>query len=44
MLGGLTDAISTTLNAGLHIAKGLPLEGSYSQFHYARQKNSPRSS
>ncbi|CAM3629649.1 xanthine dehydrogenase family protein molybdopterin-binding subunit [Kibdelosporangium persicum] len=41
MLGGLTDAISTTLRAGLHIEKGLPLEGSYSQFHYARQKDSP---
>ncbi len=41
MLGGLTDAISTTLRAGLHIEKGLPLEGSYSQFHYARQRNSP---
>ena len=41
MLGGLTDAISTVLRAGLHIDHGLPLEGSYSQFHYARQKNSP---
>lgn len=41
MLGGLTDAISTTLRAGLHIERGLPLEGSYSQFHYARQRNSP---
>jgi isoquinoline 1-oxidoreductase beta subunit len=41
LLGGLTDAISTTLTAGLHIDKGLPLEGSYSQFHYARQRNSP---
>ncbi|MDO0930525.1 molybdopterin-dependent oxidoreductase [Streptomyces sp. DG2A-72] len=41
MVGGLTDAISTTLTAGLHIDKGLPLEGSYSQFHYARQRNSP---
>ncbi|MEV0067599.1 MULTISPECIES: xanthine dehydrogenase family protein molybdopterin-binding subunit [unclassified Amycolatopsis] len=41
MLGGLTDAISTTLTAGLHIDNGLPLEGSYSQFHYARQKNAP---
>jgi isoquinoline 1-oxidoreductase beta subunit len=41
MLGGLTDAISTTLRAGLHIDHGLPLEGSYSQFHYARQKDSP---
>ncbi|MEV6962331.1 molybdopterin cofactor-binding domain-containing protein [Streptomyces sp. NPDC051207] len=41
MLGGLTDAIATTLRAGLHIERGLPLEGSYSQFHYARQKDSP---
>jgi isoquinoline 1-oxidoreductase beta subunit len=41
LLGGLTDAISTTLRAGLHIDKGLPLEGSYSQFHYARQKDTP---
>jgi isoquinoline 1-oxidoreductase beta subunit len=42
MLGGLTDAISTTLRAGLHLRDGLPLEGSYSQFHYARQKDTPR--
>lgn len=41
MLGGLTDAIATTLRAGLHIVDGLPLEGSYSQFHYARQADSP---
>lgn len=41
LLGGLTDAISTTLSAGLHIDAGLPLEGSYSQFHYARQIDSP---
>ncbi|MDJ0394626.1 molybdopterin-dependent oxidoreductase [Rhodococcus sp. G-MC3] len=41
MLGGLTDAVSTVLSAGLHIDEGLPLEGSYSQFHYARQRNSP---
>ncbi|MGC9670487.1 molybdopterin cofactor-binding domain-containing protein [Planosporangium sp. 12N6] len=41
LLGGLTDAISTTLRAGLHIDRGLPLEGSYSQFHYARQRDTP---
>ncbi|MEU3752980.1 molybdopterin cofactor-binding domain-containing protein [Streptomyces olivoreticuli] len=41
LLGGLTDAISTTLRAGLHLDKGLPLEGSYSQFHYARQRDMP---
>ncbi|MGW5050280.1 molybdopterin cofactor-binding domain-containing protein [Actinokineospora sp. NPDC004072] len=41
LLGGLTDAIATTLTAGLHIHRGLPLEGSYSQFHYARQADTP---
>ncbi|AYJ47865.1 xanthine dehydrogenase family protein molybdopterin-binding subunit [Rhodococcus sp. P1Y] len=41
MQGGLTDAISTTLTAGLHIDAGLPLEGSFSQFHFARQRDSP---
>ncbi|NRQ48377.1 xanthine dehydrogenase family protein molybdopterin-binding subunit [Aeromicrobium stalagmiti] len=41
LLGGLTDAIGTTLRAGLHIKNGLPLEGSYSQFHYTRQADSP---
>ncbi|MFG2295911.1 molybdopterin cofactor-binding domain-containing protein [Streptomyces sp. NPDC048603] len=42
MAGGLVDAISTTLRAGLHIDKGLPVEGSYSQFHWARQQDTPR--
>ncbi|SFQ42280.1 isoquinoline 1-oxidoreductase, beta subunit [Amycolatopsis arida] len=42
LLGCLTDGIATVLRAGLHIDDGLPLEGSYSQFHYARQKDSPR--
>ncbi|MEB3371332.1 xanthine dehydrogenase family protein molybdopterin-binding subunit [Saccharopolyspora mangrovi] len=42
MISGLTDGISTTLRAGLHIKDGLPLEGSYSQSHFARQKDSPR--
>ncbi|MER5885457.1 molybdopterin cofactor-binding domain-containing protein [Streptomyces sp. NPDC001941] len=41
LLGGLTDGIATVLRAGLHFDNGLPLEGSYSQFHYARQKDSP---
>ncbi|HEV7980360.1 molybdopterin cofactor-binding domain-containing protein [Amycolatopsis sp.] len=41
LLGTLTDGISVVLRAGLHFDKGLPLEGSYSQFHYARQKDSP---
>lgn len=42
LLGGLTDAIATVLSAGLHIDRGLPLEGSFSQFRYARQRHSPR--
>jgi isoquinoline 1-oxidoreductase beta subunit len=42
LLGGLTDAISTVLKAGLHFEDGLPLEGSYSQFRYARQADTPR--
>ncbi|MBY4128407.1 molybdopterin-dependent oxidoreductase [Rhodococcus fascians] len=41
MIGCLMDGISTTLRAGLHYERGLPLEGSYSQFHYARQRDSP---
>ena len=39
--GGLAEAISLTLKAGLHIRDGLPLEGSYSQYHFARQKDFP---
>ncbi|RSS78151.1 xanthine dehydrogenase family protein molybdopterin-binding subunit [Streptomyces sp. WAC06614] len=42
MIGGLTDALSTTLRAGLHLDKGLPLEGSYRQFHWATQRDTPR--
>lgn len=41
LLGGLTDAIATTLRAGLHLQDGLFLEGSYSQFHYPRQRDIP---
>ena len=41
LLGGLTDAIATTLRAGLHLEDGLFLEGSYSQFHYPRQRDTP---
>ncbi len=43
LIGGLTDAIATTLRAGLHLDQGLFLEGSYSQFHYARQRDTPPS-
>ena len=41
MIGGLTDAISLVFRAGLHIDRGAPLEGSYSEYHYARQADSP---
>ena len=41
LLGGLTDAIATTLRAGLHLVDGGFLEGSYSQFHFPRQADSP---
>ncbi|WP_245721410.1 molybdopterin cofactor-binding domain-containing protein [Nocardia crassostreae] len=42
LMGGLTDAISTVLTAGLHIDRGLPLEGSYSHSHFARMRDTPR--
>lgn len=41
LISGMTDAISTVFRAGLHMDKGLPLEGSYSQSHFSRQKDSP---
>jgi isoquinoline 1-oxidoreductase beta subunit len=41
LLGGLTDAIAVTLRAGLHLEDGLFLEGSYSQFHFPRQRDVP---
>jgi isoquinoline 1-oxidoreductase beta subunit len=42
MQGGLCESISLVLTAGLHIQNGLPLEGSYSQYHFARMKNYPK--
>lgn len=39
--GGLTDAIGTVLRTGLHLRDGGFLEGSYSQFHFPRQADSP---
>jgi isoquinoline 1-oxidoreductase beta subunit len=40
--GGLVESISLVLTAGLHLDKGLPLEGSYSQYHFARMKSYPK--
>ncbi|MFJ3811660.1 molybdopterin cofactor-binding domain-containing protein [Streptomyces sp. NPDC090073] len=42
LLGGLTDAIATTLRASLHTDRQLPLEGIHSPFPYARQHDTPR--
>ncbi|MFL6141419.1 MAG: xanthine dehydrogenase family protein molybdopterin-binding subunit [Labedaea sp.] len=41
LLGGLTDGISTILQAGVHIDRGLPVEASFAQFHYAVQRHTP---
>lgn len=41
VLGGLTDGISVALSGGLHLRNGYFLEGSYHNFHYARQKDTP---
>ena len=40
--GGLMESIALVLSAGLHIEKGLPLEGSYSQYHFPRIKDYPK--
>jgi len=40
--GGLVESISLVLTAGLHFQNGLPLEGSYSQYHFARMKHYPK--
>lgn len=42
MQGCLNEAIAIVLNAGLHIENGLPLEGSYSQYHFSRMKHYPK--
>ncbi|MEV4730149.1 molybdopterin cofactor-binding domain-containing protein [Saccharopolyspora sp. NPDC049426] len=41
MMGGLTDAISTVLQAGIHIDNGAVREGSYADFKWARQRHTP---
>lgn len=41
MMGGLTDAISTVLQAGIHIDNGAVREGSYGDFMWARQRHTP---
>jgi isoquinoline 1-oxidoreductase beta subunit len=41
LMGAATDGISTVLRAGLHIDHGAVREGSFADFHYARQRHSP---
>ncbi|WP_233289104.1 molybdopterin cofactor-binding domain-containing protein [Kitasatospora sp. MBT63] len=41
LMGAVMDGISVTLQAGLHIDAGAVREGSFADFHYARQRHSP---
>lgn len=41
LMGTVIDGISTVLRAGLHIDRGAVREGSFADFHYARQRDAP---
>ncbi|MET7476574.1 molybdopterin cofactor-binding domain-containing protein [Streptomyces sp. NPDC005648] len=41
LMGATVDGISTILSAGLHIDRGAVREGSFSDFHWARQRHAP---
>ncbi|MFF1770173.1 molybdopterin cofactor-binding domain-containing protein [Streptomyces sp. NPDC058249] len=41
LMGTAVDGISTVLRAGLHIDRGAVREGSFADFHYARQRDAP---
>ena len=41
LMGATVDGISTILSAGLHIDRGAVREGSFSDFHGARQRHAP---
>lgn len=41
LMGTAVDGISTVLLAGLHIDRGAVREGSFADFHYARQRHAP---
>jgi isoquinoline 1-oxidoreductase beta subunit len=41
MQGVLIDGLSMTLQAGLHVVDGAVVEGSYSDYRYARMRHSP---
>lgn len=41
MMGGLNDAPAMALTSSLHIKDGIPLEGSWDNYFYTRQWNTP---
>lgn len=41
MLGGLNDGIALALTSSLHMKDGIPLEGSWDNYFYTRQWNTP---
>ncbi|MFV2171559.1 molybdopterin cofactor-binding domain-containing protein [Actinomadura sp. LOL_016] len=41
MIGGLNDGIAMALTASLHVKDGVPLEGSWDNYFYTRQWNTP---
>ncbi|MDX2561052.1 molybdopterin-dependent oxidoreductase [Streptomyces sp. TX20-6-3] len=41
MMGGISDGIAITLTSGLHLRDGHFLEGSWDQYFYTRQWNTP---
>ncbi|MEV0321457.1 molybdopterin cofactor-binding domain-containing protein [Streptomyces sp. NPDC050658] len=41
MMGGMNDALAMALTSSLHIEDGLPLEGSWDNYFYTRQWNTP---
>jgi len=41
MIGGMNDAIALALTSSLHMQQGIPLEGSWDNYFYTRQWNTP---
>jgi isoquinoline 1-oxidoreductase subunit beta len=41
MIGGVEDGIALALTSSLHIADGIPLEGSWDNYFYTREWNTP---
>ncbi|HEX5404530.1 MAG TPA: molybdopterin cofactor-binding domain-containing protein [Pseudonocardiaceae bacterium] len=41
MIGGMNDAIAIALTSSLHIKDGIPLEGSWDNYFYTREWNTP---